>query len=79
MVMAVRVIVVVIMPVVMPAVRAVHMRCGGRLGVAVVTVVAMIVMCMAAMVMAGMRGRTVSATLGFKSFVHRVHDQVHGA
>ena len=79
MVMAVRVIVVVIMPVVMPAVGAMHMRGSGRFGVAVVTVVAMIVMCMAAMVMAGMRGRTVSATLRFKSFVHRVHDQVHGA
>jgi hypothetical protein len=78
MVMAVRVIVVVIMPVVMSAVRAVNMRGSGRLGVTVVTVVFMVAMCMAAVVMTRVRGCAVSATLRFKSFVYGVHDQVHG-
>ena len=85
MVMAVRVIVAVIMPVVMSAFGAVNMRRSARLGVAMTAVPFMVVMpvilimSMTAVVMTRVRGRAVSATLGFKSFVYGVHDQVHGA
>ena len=89
MVMAVRVIVAVIMPVVMrvlmPAVRAVNMRRSARFRVAMAAVLVMVampvmlIMSMAAVVMARVRGCAVGAALGFKSFLNRVHDQVHGA
>ena len=78
MVMAVSVIVAVIMPVVMSAVGTMHVWCGGRLGMAVVAVLFMVAICMAAVMMTRVRGRTVGAALGFKSFLYRVHDQVHG-
>jgi hypothetical protein len=55
------------------------MWCGGRLGMAVVAVLFMVAMRVAAVVMTRVRGRAVGATLGFKSFLYRVHDQVHGA
>ena len=76
--MVVRVTVTVIMTVVMPAVGAMHMRGSGRFGVAVVTML-LIAMIVAAMVMTGMRGCAVGPALGFKSLVHRIHNQVHGA
>jgi hypothetical protein len=81
MVMAVPVIVAVIMPVVMSAVGAVHMRRSARFSVAmaaVLVMVVMLVMHLAAVVVARVRGCAVGAALGFKSFLNRVHDQVHG-
>ena len=82
MVMAVRVIVAVIMPVVMSAFGAVNMRRSARFRVAmaaVLVMVVMLVMHLAAVVVTRVRGCAVGAALGFKSFLNRVHDQVHGA
>ena len=79
--MAVRVIVAVIMPVVMSAFGAVNMRRSARFRVAMAAVLVMpvmLIMSMAAVVMARVRGCAVGAALGFKSFLNRVHDQVHG-
>ena len=82
MAMAVCVIVAVIMPVVVPAVRAVNMLSSGRLGMTMAAVFVMVVMVVmrvaAVVVMARVRGRAVGAAFGFKSFLYRVHDQVHG-
>ena len=88
MVMAVRVIVAVIIPVimrvVMPAVRAVNMLSSTCFRVAMAAVLGMVVMVvmvvvrLAAVVMTRVCGCAVGAALGFKSFIHRVHDQVHG-
>ena len=78
MVMAVCVIVAVIMPLVMPTVRAVNMLSSGRFGMTMAAGLVMVVMRVAAVVMALVRGRAVGAAFGFKSFLHRVHDKVHG-
>ena len=58
------------------------MRRSARFRVAMAAVLVMpvmLIMSMAAVVMARVRGCAVGAALGFKSFLNRVHDQVHGA